>query len=38
MNTFQVAEEMLVDQRKDEYGRNLKLAYPADLLWCEKCL
>jgi hypothetical protein len=27
MNTFQVVEEMLVDQREDESGMALKLAY-----------
>jgi len=27
MNTFQVVEEMLVDQRQDENGMTLKLAY-----------
>ena len=27
MNTFQVVEEMLVEQREDENGMTLKLAY-----------
>jgi len=27
MNTFQVVEETLVDQREDENGMTLKLAY-----------
>jgi len=32
MNTFQVAEEMLLDQREDESGMNLKLAYTCQFI------